>query len=145
MEIGAAAVLWMSESGNKIIQRDDELARSLGLKIETDKLLPDAILVDLAPAEPLVVFIEAVASDGAITEGRRGALMELVTSAGFKASQAAFVTAFQDRNAAACKRAIPNLAWGSFAWCVSEPEHLIALDGARPGAIRLISDFNRFA
>ena len=135
------AVLWVSESGNKVIQRDDDLAQSLGLKIETDKLLPDTILVDLAPAEPLVVFIEAVATDGPITDARRSALLELVTSAGFKASQIAFVTAFQDRDTAAFKKAIPNLAWGSFAWCLSEPEHLIALDGTLPGGVRLLSDF----
>ena len=65
------AVMWISESGNKVIQRDDELAKQLGLKIETDKLLPDTILVDLAPAEPLVVFVEAVATDGPVTEARR--------------------------------------------------------------------------
>lgn len=137
------AVLWISESGNKVIQRDDDLAQSLGLKIETDKLLPDTILVDLGPSEPVVVFIEAVATDGPITEARRGAFIELMTAAGFNPGQVAFVTAFQDRNAAAFKKAIPNLAWGSFAWCVSEPEHLIALDGTLPGGIRLLSDFSR--
>ncbi len=136
------AVLWISESGNKVIQRDDDLAQSLGLKIETDKLLPDTILVDLAPAEPLIVFVEAVATDGPISEARRGALLDLITGAGFKVSQIAFVTAFQDRNAAAFKKAIPNLAWGSFAWCLSEPEHLIALDGTVPSGIRLLSDFS---
>jgi len=137
------AVLWISESGNKVIQRDDDLAQSLGLKIETDKLLPDTILVDLGPSEPVVVFIEAVATDGPITEARRGAFIELMTAAGFNPGQVAFVTAFQDRNAAAFKKAIANLAWGSFAWCVSEPEHLIALDGTLPGGIRLLSDFSR--
>ncbi|MGA2793178.1 MAG: BsuBI/PstI family type II restriction endonuclease [Roseiarcus sp.] len=141
--LGDPAVLWISESGNKVIQRDDDLAQSLGLKIETDKLLPDTILVDLAPAEPLVVFIEAVATDGPITEARRGAFIELIMAAGFKATQIAFVTAFRDRDAAAFKKAIPNLAWGSFAWCLSEPEHLIALDGTLPGGIRLLSNFNR--
>ncbi len=141
--LGDPAVMWISESGNKVIQRDDELAKQLGLKIETDKLLPDTILVDLAPAEPLVVFIEAVATDGPITEARRGLFIELVTTAGFKASQIAFVTAFQDRNAPAFKKAIANLAWGSFAWCLSEPEHLIALDGTLPGGIRLLSDFDQ--
>jgi BsuBI/PstI restriction endonuclease domain/BsuBI/PstI restriction endonuclease HTH domain len=135
------AVLWISESGNKIIQRDDRLAQDLGLRIEVDKLLPDTILVDLAPAEPLIVFVEAVATAGEITDARRGAFVGLMTAAGFTESQAAFVTAFHDRNAAAFKRAIPNLAWGSFAWCLSEPEHLIALDGTAPGGIRLLSDF----
>ncbi|GGC58974.1 BsuBI/PstI family type II restriction endonuclease [Chelatococcus reniformis] len=139
--LGDPAVLWISESGNKVIQRDDELAQSLRLAIRTDKLLPDTILVDLAPAEPLLTFVEAVATDGPITEARRSALLELVTSAGFKHSQVAFVTAFQDRNAGAFKKAMPNLAWGSFAWCVSEPEHLIALDGKRSGGARLLSEF----
>jgi hypothetical protein len=135
------AVLWISESGNKVIQRDDQLAQALGLKIETDKLLPDTILVDLAPAEPLVVFVEAVATAGEITDARRSAFIELMTGAGFKANQVAFVTAFEDRNAAAFRRAITNLAWGSFAWCLSEPEHLIALDGTVPGGVRLLSAF----
>jgi hypothetical protein len=90
-----------------------------------------------------MVFIEAVATDGPITEARRGAFIELVTAAGFKSNQIAFVTAFQDRNAAAFKKAISNLAWGSFAWCLSEPEHLLALDGTLPGGIRLLSDFSR--
>ena len=73
------AVLWISESGNKVIQRDDQLAQALGLKIEADKLLPDTILVDLAPAEPLIVFVEAVATAGEITEARRSALLDLMT------------------------------------------------------------------
>jgi hypothetical protein len=135
------AVIWISESGNKVIQRDDELARELGLKIEVDKLLPDTILVDLAPAEPLIVFVEAVATAGEISEARRSAFLEMMTDAGFKSGNVAFVTAFADRNAAAFKRAIPNLAWGSFAWCLSEPEHLIILDGTAPGGIRLLSEF----
>jgi hypothetical protein len=136
------AVLWISESGNKVIQRDDQLAQSLGLKIETDKLLPDTILIDLAPREPLLIFIEAVASDGPITDARRGAFVELAEAAGFKSAQIVFVTAFQDRDAAPFKKAISNLAWGSFAWCLSEPEHIIALDGTTPAGVRLLSDFH---
>jgi hypothetical protein len=139
--LGDPAVLWISESGKKVIQRDDELAQSLGLRIETDKLLPDTILVDLAPTEPLLLFVEAVATDGPITEARRAAFIDLVNRAGFRERQVAFVTAFQDRDARSFKKAVPNLAWGSFAWCVSEPEHLIALDGTSPGGIRLLSNF----
>lgn len=135
------AVLWISESGKKVIQRDDELAQTLGLKIEADKLLPDMILVDLDPTEPLMVFVEAVATAGEITEARRSAFLDLVIGGGFKPSQVAFVSAFEDRNVAAFKRAVANLAWGSFAWLLSEPEHLIALDGTAPGGIRLLSDF----
>ncbi len=126
-------MLWISESGNKVIQRDDELARALGLRIETDKLLPDTILVDLSPSEPLIVFVEAVATAGEITEARRTGFLELIAAAGFKASQVAFVTAFEDRNSGAFKRAISNLAWG-FVRLV--PERAGASDRARRGRSR---------
>ncbi len=35
------AVLWVSESGAKVVARDDELAKSLNLKITADRNLPD--------------------------------------------------------------------------------------------------------
>jgi hypothetical protein len=44
------AILWLSESGNKIIARDDLVASAIGLKIEPDKNLPDLILADLGRA-----------------------------------------------------------------------------------------------
>jgi hypothetical protein len=65
------AILWLSESGDKIIARDDLVASAIGLKIEPDKNLPDLILADLGPAEPLLVFVEVVATDGAITARRQ--------------------------------------------------------------------------
>ena len=133
-------VLWISESGRKVIQRDDQLAKSLNLTIKSDKLLPDTILVDLRPSEPLFVFVEAVATDGPVTEARRGALLELIAEGNFRAENCAFVTAFQDRDSAAFKKAIPNLAWGSFAWCLSEPNHLITFDGGAPASIRFLAD-----
>lgn len=134
--LGDAAVLWMSESGTKVLQRDEALARALGLRIEAARLLPDLILVDLAPAEPLVVFVEVVATDGPVTEARRQALLDLTTAARFSAAQVAFVTAFQDRGGAAFRKAVAELAWGSFAWCLSEPEHLIAFERAGGGLSR---------
>ena len=134
------AVLWISESGNKVVQRDDALASELGLKIESDRVLPDMILIDLAPADPLVVFVEAVATDGPVTTARREALLELVTAAGFKPEQAAFVTAFEDRDTPAFRKAVADLAWGSFAWCLSEPDHIIAFSG-EPRTSKLLSAF----
>ena len=130
--LGDPAVLWISESGNKVVQRDDVLASELGLNIESDRVLPDTILVDLAPADPLIVFVEAVATDGPMTQARREALLVLLTAAGFKAGQGAFVTAFEDRDTSAFRKAVADLAWGSFAWCLSEPEHIIAFSESRP-------------
>jgi hypothetical protein len=55
------AVLWLSESGAKVVARDDELAGQLGLKISADRNLPDIVLVDLGDENSpglVLVFVE---------------------------------------------------------------------------------------
>lgn len=121
------AVLLLSESANKIVDRDDKLARTIGLNIATDKNLPDTILVDLGPAHPLLVFVEAVATDGPVNDRRKKALEELATQAGFPLQHVAFVTAYLDRSGTAFKKTVDALAWGSYAWFVSEPDGLVEL------------------
>jgi BsuBI/PstI restriction endonuclease domain/BsuBI/PstI restriction endonuclease HTH domain len=124
-------ILWLSESGNKVVARDDKLAASIGLKIEPDKNLPDMILADLGPAEPLLVFVEVVATDGAVTDRRKEAMLELTDAAGFPRGQVAFLTAYQDRQSAGFRKTVSALAWGSFAWFQSEPTQIVILqDGA---------------
>ncbi len=135
------AVVWISESGRKVVEKDDKLLQLLGIKISPEKLLPDIILADTAAGDLLFVFVEVVATDGPIHEGRRAALLKLITDAGFKPEQAAFLTAFQSRDHAAFKKTVASLAWGSFAWCFSEPEHLMAFDGTRPGAVTSLREF----
>ena len=130
------AILWLSESGNKVVARDDKLAASIGLKIEADKNLPDMILADLGPADPLLVFVEVVATDGAVTDRRKEAMFELTDAAGFPRGQVAFLTAYQDRASAGFRKTISGLAWGSFAWSVSEPDCLIHL---RDGTVWVVS------
>jgi len=120
-------VLWLSTSDDKVVTRDDEMAAKIGLKIEADKNLPDIILVDLGPDDPLLVFIEVVATDGPISERRQQAIYELTDAAGFKREQVTFVTAYLDRESAGFKKTIKGLAWGSFAWFVSEPDKIVML------------------
>ena len=124
------AVLFLSESGNKVVARDDELARSIGLAIQADRNLPDTILVDLGPAHPLLVFVEVVATDGPVSERRKEALEALVAETGFPAEHVAFVTAFLDRSAGPFKKTVDGLAWGSYAWFAAEPERLVVFSGA---------------
>jgi len=124
------AVLWVSESGAKIVARDDQLAAQLGLKISADRNLPDIILVDLGGsdnAQVLLVFIEVVATDGSVTLQRKEALLKIATDAGFPAERVAFVTAYQDRSHQAFKKTVSELAWHSFAWFLAEPGNLIVL------------------
>lgn len=119
-------VVLLSESQAKIIGRDEDLISRLRLRIDPGGNLPDILLVDLEPAEPLLVFVEIVATDGAVTAERKEALLRLATEAGFHRKRVAFVTAYHDRGSAGFKKTVSRLAWGSFAWFVTEPDHLLA-------------------
>lgn len=121
------AVLWISEGAIKEDMKDKALAESIGLNIEADKHLPDMILADLEEHEPLIVFIEVVATDGPINESRKKALLKLVKDANLSTEKVAFVTAYKDREEASFKKTFSLLAWQSFAWCMSEPDKIIAL------------------
>jgi hypothetical protein len=80
-------VLWLGESDNKVVARDDDLASASGLKIETDRNRPTIVLLDSGPPEPLVLFVEVVATDGPINQRQRDALLGLTTEAGFQAAR----------------------------------------------------------
>ena len=122
-------VIWLSESRNQVVARDDRLAQDIGLTIQPDRNLPDLILVDLGPDEPLLVFVEVVATAGPVGEARQKALMAIVTEAGFSENQVAFLTAYADRDDAAFKASVSELAWRSFAWFMSEPDHIVVMHG----------------
>jgi hypothetical protein len=125
-------VILLSESKNKFVAADDALAGSVGLRIDPAKSLPDVILVDLGLQHPLLVFVEIVATDGAVTETRQQALQALAREAGFGPDAVAFVTAYRDRSRGEFRKTVPALAWHSFAWFASEPDHIIVMrDGAR--------------
>ncbi|CAM5517134.1 BsuBI/PstI family type II restriction endonuclease [Eoetvoesiella caeni] len=121
------AVLWLSESANKII--DQTLVQALHLHIDQSKSLPDVILVDLSPAngDILVVFVEVVHTDGPISQQRKEALEAIALDAGFETGHLAYVTAFSDRSASPYRGLAHNLAWDSFVWFASEPMNLIML------------------
>lgn len=130
-------VLWLSESGNKVVTRDDKLAAEIGLKIEADKNLPDIILADLGPSDPLIVFVEVVATDGAVSARRRDALFSLTDEAGFAREQVAFLTAYQDKQSTGFRKTVSGLAWGSFAWFASEPDKIVILRDGATSPVRL--------
>jgi hypothetical protein len=132
-------VLWLSTSGDKVIARDEKLASKIGLNIQADKDLPDIILVDLGPDDPLVVFMEVVATDGAISDRRQLAIYDLTDNAGFAREQIVFVTAYMDKNSAGFKKTISGLAWNSFAWFVSEPENLVHFKEGTTKLTRMIN------
>ncbi len=131
-------VLWLSEPGNKVVARDDHIAQTLGLVIDAKKNLPDIILVDMGTNEDgddfLVVFVEVVASDGPINKIRKNALMQIALDAKFNPKNLAFLSAYKDRSDSVFRKNISELAWGSYAWFMSEPEFIMAFsdDAQRP-------------
>lgn len=131
------AVLWLSESANKII--DETLVAELHLHIDQSKSLPDVILVDLSPVsgDILVVFVEVVHSDGPISQQRKDALEAIALEAGFETTHLAYVTAFADRSASQYRTLVHNLAWNSFVWFASEPNSIIML---RSGTEKKLSE-----
>lgn len=122
-------VIALSESGNKVVARDDELAKAIGLTIPADKSLPDIVLVDLGPEHPRLVFVEVVHSDGPVNDARKAALLQIAEGAGFPPQHVAFVTAYLDRAGQPFRRTVSGLAWGSYAWFASEPDNLIVFSG----------------
>jgi hypothetical protein len=134
----APAVVWVSESKRKVVARDEELARAVGLPIAAQKVLPDIILADLATTpDPLLVFVEAVASDGPISDARKQDLLRILYEGGHDPRNAAFVTAFLDRGTGPYRRLAPSIAWGSFVWFVSEPDRIVIHQTLEPGGARL--------
>ena len=132
-------MIWLSESRSRVVARDDRLAQEIGLTIQPDRNLPDLILVDLGPSDPLLVFVEVVATAGPVNESRQTALVAVATEAGFDEDQVAFVTAYADRDEAAFKSSVSELAWRSFVWFMSEPEHIVALHrGCDAEPVRLL-------
>ena len=77
-----------------------------GISIAVSKLLPDALLAD-AGAEPFEFWIvEAVATDGPITEERKLALLKWADDQGIPAEQCRFLTAFAYRQTGPAKKLV---------------------------------------
>ena len=49
-----------------------------------------------------------------------------------------FVTAYRDRGARPAARAVQALAWGSFAWFMSEPDRLMQLHDGPPRLLKML-------
>lgn len=121
------AVLWISESGNKVVLHDDKLMRDLGLPIDQQRLLPDLVIADLGRDHTLIIFIEIVHTDGPITEARKAEIISLAEKSGYSHRDLAFISAFKERNAAALKKRLSGIATDTLIWCVAEPDVLIWL------------------
>lgn len=133
------AVVWISSSAVKAFS-DDRLNRVLKVKLDVASLLPDVVLVDLERPSLKLVFVEVVATDGPVTEQRKAGLLELLAASpmGYAPGDALFVTAYRDRGARPVSKAMQDLAWGSFAWFMSEPDNLMQLHDGLPRLLKAL-------
>ncbi len=119
-------VLTISEPGAKMPHVDKAMLDALGLRIDVSTLLPDAILADIG-AEPVEFWVvEAVNTDGPITERRKADLESWAVRQSIDPTSLRFVTAFLSRGGAAARKRLRDLASGTFAWFLDEPDQELA-------------------
>jgi hypothetical protein len=118
-------VLFISQSGDKVNVLDSGLLDLLGLVVDQQRLLPDALIVDLDPDRDEFWFVEVVATDGPVDEDRKARLLGWAMEKGLSTAKCRFLTAFASRTSSQAKKALPKLARGTYAWFADEPDALL--------------------
>ncbi len=124
--LGDPVVLSISEPGDKVYMADGARMQMLGIALDEGNLLPDAVIVDIDTSPPMFWIVEAVASDGPVTEDRKRLLLAWAADQRIAPDSCRFLSAFLDRNDAAAKRRLKDLAVGTYAWYASEPTRELA-------------------
>jgi BsuBI/PstI restriction endonuclease domain/BsuBI/PstI restriction endonuclease HTH domain len=123
------AVLWLSASDKKAYPQFVEICQTVGLKFNVGAELPDLILADMK--EPIrFLFCEIVATDGAVTDARKQALLAIVRESSVPVKSVEFLTAFEDRGSSAFRKNFSQLAVDSLVWFRTEPDLLVILSTA---------------
>jgi BsuBI/PstI restriction endonuclease domain/BsuBI/PstI restriction endonuclease HTH domain len=119
-------VLTISEPGDKFYVGDRALMESLGLTIDINNVLPDAVIVDIGPKPPVFWVIEAVATDGPISESRKAKLIGWAMEQHIHPESCRFLSAFISRNSGPARNNLKDLAVGTYAWYADEPGRELA-------------------
>lgn len=119
-------VLTISEPGDKVYVVDAATLAVLGLTIDHRNLLPDAVIIDIGVTPARVWVVEAVASDGPVTESRRADLLAWAQDQRIDPDSCHFLSAFLSRNHVAARRRLKDLATGTYAWYLDEPTRELA-------------------
>lgn len=119
-------VVTISEPGDKIFTADAKLLVFLGVTIDASTLLPDAVIADLKKDVIDFWFVEAVNTDGEISESRKRDLLTWAQAQGIDSARCQFLTAFSSRNDPAAKKRLKDIAHGTYAYFADEPGHELA-------------------
>jgi hypothetical protein len=118
--------LTISEPGDKVYIGDAAVLTDLGISIDPQELLPDTVIVDIGTGPHLFWIVEAVHTDGAITEDRRRQLVRWASSQRIPVHSCRFLSAFKSRHDSAARRRLKDLAVNTFAWYADEPARELA-------------------
>lgn len=115
-------VLAISQPGDKLYGADAKVLRSLKIRLEVSRLLPDLIVADIRTDGPVTFWlVEVVATDGPVTTQRKAQLTAWATANDVRADSLRFLSAFESRGAAPARRRLKDLAEGTYAWFLDEP------------------------
>jgi hypothetical protein len=112
---------------------NDELTRAVG--ILPSSWLSPIILADLDPEDTKFIFVEL--GDRVMTVKRKRALLRIAESAGCDTGTIYFLTAFRDRRGMPFRNRVSEIAWGTFAWFVTEEEKLLEFRDGESAACSL--------
>ncbi|HET8662130.1 MAG TPA: BsuBI/PstI family type II restriction endonuclease [Micromonosporaceae bacterium] len=120
------AVVFISQPREPIRVEDRRILQQLGMSLDHRRLLPDCLVADLDPSRDEFWLIEVAATDGPVTEERKARLTDWATGNGLRENQLRFLSAFESRTSAPAKKHLPNLARGSHAWFLDEPDGILS-------------------
>lgn len=126
--VSGAKLLYIGDTKNRIIVKDDEMLKKLNVHVLDNAKLPDIILYDENEKHKWLLFIEAYTSSGEITIERKKKILEYCQDCP-KDVEIIFVTAFM--NMKKCKEKFLSIAWDTEIWVAEEPKHMIHKNGDR--------------
>lgn len=120
-------VLYVGDTENKYLVKNNEKLRELGVNITDHDKLPDVVLY--REDKNWIYFIEAVTSVGPISVKRVGEIEDLFKNC---TCGKVYVTAFLDMTSKnGFKKFINDIAWETEIWVADQPDHMIHLNGDR--------------
>lgn len=119
-----AQVLYIGDTSDKFLFRDEDTLRSLNFfSLEHDEL-PD--IVAYSKEKNLLFLIEAVHSSGPMSESRIAALKGLLKDC---SAELVFFTAFL--NMGEFRKWLTSIAWETEVWIADIPHHLVHFNGSK--------------
>lgn len=117
-------VLYIGDTANKYLLRDDETLDSLHFFALEHEELPD--IVAYSREKNLLFLIEAVHSSGPMDEFRVRRLKHLLSNC---SANTVFITAFLNKTE--FRKYLSQIAWETEVWIAETPEHMVHFNGSK--------------